>query len=70
MKIEFQEDRHAWFVAEKNTYFHMPFLKNSGDAYLKRLFRKDFGVEINEDVLNKLRNPEKQPTMILNSKRK
>jgi len=70
MKIEFKKDRNAWFVAEKNTYFHMPFLINSSNAYLKRLFRQDFGVLIDGNVINTLRNPGEKNQMILAGKRK
>jgi hypothetical protein len=70
MKIDFLKDRNAWYVSEKNTYFHMPFLKNSGDAFLKRVFKNDLGVSINNDILDKLRNPSKQPSLNLNSSKK
>jgi hypothetical protein len=69
MKIDFLKDRDAWYVAEKNTYFHMPFLKNSSDSFLKRIFKEDLGVSINNDILYKLRNPLKQPSMNLNNKK-
>jgi hypothetical protein len=70
MKIDFLKDRNAWYVAEKNTYFHMPFLKNSSDAFLKRVFKNDLKVIINNDIIDKLRNPQKQPSIQLNSKAK
>jgi len=70
MKIEFSKDRNAWFVEEKNTYFHMPFLKNCSNAFLKRVFRQDFGVSIDENMINTLRNPGEKTQMILNSKKK
>jgi hypothetical protein len=70
MKIEFDDSRHAWFIEEKNTYFHMPFLKNCSNAFLKRIFRQDFGVSIDESMINTLRNPGSKNQMILNSKKK
>jgi hypothetical protein len=70
MKIEFDNNRNAWFIAEKNTYFHMPFLKNCSEAYLKRVFRQDFGVVIDQNMINTLRNPGQKNQMVLNAKRK
>jgi hypothetical protein len=70
MKIEFDENRNAWAILEKNTYFHMPFLKNCSDAYLKRVFRQDFGVVIDENMIKTLRNPGEKTQMILNAKKK
>jgi hypothetical protein len=70
MKITFEEQRNAWHVEEHNAYFHMPFLKNCSNAFLKRVFRQDFGVAIDENIINTLRNPGESNQMILNSKKK
>lgn len=70
MKIVFEENRNAWHVEERNTYFHIPFLKNSSNAFLKRVFRQDFGVQLDESIINTLRNPGQKNQMILNSKKK
>jgi len=70
MKITFEEKRNAWYVEEKNTYFHLPFLKNSSVAFLKRVFKQDFGVQLDENIIDTLRNPGTKNQMILNSKGK
>jgi hypothetical protein len=70
MKIIFEENRNAWYVEGEDTYFHMPFLKNCSSAFLKRVFRQDFGVQIDENTINTLRNPGTKNQMILNSKTK
>lgn len=70
MKITFEQSRNAWHVEDHNAYFHMPFLKNCSNAFLKRVFRQDFGVVIDESIINTLRNPGAKNQMILNSKKK
>lgn len=67
MKIEYKKDRNAWFVAEKNTYFHMPFLLNSSNAFLKRIFRQEMGVLIDGSLISALRNPGDRNHIILSS---
>jgi hypothetical protein len=55
-----------WHIDGTEIFLHVPFLKNSSDNYLKRIFRSDFGLEINEEIIQNLRSPSKQKTIKIN----
>jgi hypothetical protein len=57
MKLNFDKESDTWFSKEHNVFFHMPFLKGASDGYLKRVFRTDFKANIDDETIQKLRNP-------------
>jgi hypothetical protein len=57
MNIKFSRPENAWYLEEHNTYFHIPFIRNSSDTFLKRIFRQDFNLYISDDDINNLRKP-------------
>jgi hypothetical protein len=57
MNIQFSRPKNAWFLEEKNAYFHIPFISNASNAFLKRVFRQDFQLDLNDDIIQQMRNP-------------
>jgi hypothetical protein len=49
-----------WQIDGTEIFLHVPFLKNSSDNYLKRIFKNDFGLELNDEQLKSLRNPRQE----------
>ena len=54
----------CWRMDESEVFVHLPFLKNSSEKYLKRVFRTDFNLNLDEKNLQNLRNPKSSPITI------
>ena len=55
---------NCWRMEETEVFFHLPFLKNSSEKYLKRVFKTDFGLNLSDNDVNALRNPRNSPIKI------
>jgi len=52
----FMETGNCWRLEETEIFLHIPFLKNSSDKYLKRIFKTDFGLKLSDEKIGALRN--------------
>jgi hypothetical protein len=64
MNIQFSRPKNAWYLEEKNAYFHIPFIRNASNAFLKRVFRQDFQLAIDDDIIQQLRSPKGDDVLI------
>jgi hypothetical protein len=64
MKIQFFRPENAWYLEEKNAYFHIPFIRNASNAFLKRVFRQDFQLSLNDDIIQQMRRPKGDDVII------
>jgi len=64
MNIQFSRPKNAWFLEEKNAYFHIPFIRNASNAFLKRVFRQDFQLTIDDEIIQQLRKPKGDDVVI------
>ena len=55
-----------WNIENTEIFLHVPFLKNSSDNYLKRIFKNDFQLSITDKDLEQLRNPRAESIRISN----
>jgi hypothetical protein len=55
---------NCWRLEETEVFVHVPFLKNSSDKYLKRVFKTDFGLNLSDNNINSLRNPKSDTVKI------
>ena len=53
----FMETGNCWRLEETEIFLHMPFLKNSSDKYLKRIFKSDLGLNLSDHNIGAFRNP-------------
>jgi hypothetical protein len=64
MNIQFSRPKNAWYLEEKNAYFHIPFIRNASNAFLKRVFRQDFQLALNDDIIQQMRRPKVDDVII------
>jgi hypothetical protein len=64
MDIQFSRPKNAWYLEEKNAYFHIPFVRNASNAFLKRVFRQDFNLSLDDDIIQQLRRPKGDDVII------
>jgi hypothetical protein len=64
MNIQFSRPKNAWYLEEKNAYFHIPFIRNASNTFLKRVFRQDFHLAIDDDIIQQLRRPKGDDVVI------
>jgi len=54
--FNFLETGNCWRLEDTEIFLHVPFLKNSSDKYLKRIFKSDFGLNLSDHNIGSLRN--------------
>ena len=64
MNIKFSRPENAWYLEEHNSYFHIPFIRNASNSFLKRVFRQDFNLSLDDKVIEQLRNPKSDGIVI------
>lgn len=64
MNIQFSRPKNAWYLEERNAYFHIPFVRNASNAFLIRVFKQDFGLRLNDEIVQQLRRPKGDDVVI------
>ncbi len=60
----FHQTGNCWQIENSDIFVHLPFVKNSSDKYLKRVFRTDFSLNLTEKNIQQLKNPKNSPVTI------
>jgi hypothetical protein len=60
----FHQVGNCWKMENSDIFIHLPFLKNSSNGYLKRVFKTDFSLNLTDENIQKLKNPEDSPITI------
>lgn len=62
--LNYIETGNCWNIEGTEVFLHVPFLKNCSDGYLKRVFKTDFGLILNDEQISFLRGPKKSSIKI------
>jgi hypothetical protein len=55
-QLKYIKEGNCWQLEETEIYFHLSFLQGCSDGYLKRIFKNDFQLKLDDESILKLRN--------------